>query len=369
MLKVNFKFSAFKLLLLLWSTLLISCSTSLAGDTGKSKTSSPVPVRVAIVEKKMISDQISLVGTTEAIAGSTVAAEVSGVVEYYPVKEGDFVKKGQLLVRLRSTDSEIRLKGAIAAREKIRANLQNAEKELARFSRLKDADSIAARKYDEALCNHNSILQEFLQSKAEVKRLCYEIKQKEVFAPFSGFIVKEYAQIGEWINCGGPVAAMLDLSQIRISVDVPERYAVMLSPQSKVSIIVKSISNDPLLGRIYTVLPQGDQNSRTFPVRINLPNPDLKIKSGMEATVTFNLLPGRESALLVPKDAVVVEGNKRLVFSVTDRKATPVYVKVIGYYDGNAAVKGDLKPGDQVVIRGNERLRLGQTVRIEELRD
>ena len=162
--------------------------------------------------------------------------------------------------------------------------------------------------------------------------------------------------------------AILDLGQIRISVDVPERYAVMLSPQSKVSIIVKSISNDPLLGRIYAVLPQGDQNSRTFPVRINLPNPDLKIKSGMEATVTFNL-PGLESALLVPKDAVVVEGNKRLIFSVTDGKAMPVYVKVIGYYDGNAAVKGDLKPGDQVVIRGNERLRLGQTVRIEELRD
>ena len=368
MLKVNFKFSSFKFLLLLWSTLLISCSTSLAGDTGKSKISSPVPVRVAIVEKKTISDRISLVGTTEAIAGSTVAAEVSGVVEYYPVKEGDFVKKGQLLVRLRSTDSEIRLKGAIAAREKTRANLQNAEKELARFSRLKDADSIAARKYDEALYNHNSILQEFLQSKSEVKRLYYEIKQKEVFAPFSGFIVKEYAQIGEWINRGGPVVAILDLGQIRISVDVPERYAVMLSPQSKVSIIVKSISNDPLLGRIYAVLPQGDQNSRTFPVRINLPNPDLKIKSGMEATVTFNL-PGRESVLLIPKDAVVVEGNKRLIFSVTDGKAMPVYVKVIGYYDGNAAVKGDLKPGDQVVIRGNERLRLGQTVRIEELRD
>ena len=355
----------FKYLLLLWSTLLILCSSSLAGDTGKSKVLSPIPVRVAVVEKKMVSDQISLVGTTEAIAGSTVAAEVSGVVEYYPVKEGDFVKKGELLVRLRSTDSELRLKGAIAAREKIRANLQNAEKELARFSKLKDTDSIAARKYDEALYNHNGILQEFLQSKAEVERLCYEIKQKEVFAPFSGFIIKEHAQVGEWINCGGPVVTLLDLGQIRITVDVPERYAVMLSPQSKVRIIVKSISNNLLLGRIYAVLPQGDQNSRTFPVRINLPNPDLKIKSGMEAMVTFNL-PGLESALLIPKDAVVVEGNNRLVFSVTDGKAMPVNIKVIGYYDGNVAVKGDLKPGDQVVIRGNERLSPGQSVLVRE---
>ena len=66
---------------------------------------------------------------------------------------------------------------------------------------------------------------------------------------------------------------------------------------------------------------------------------------------------------------MVVEGNNRLVFSVTDGKAVPVNVKVIGYYNGNAAVKGDLKPGDQVVIRGNERLMPGQNVKIEEFRN
>jgi membrane fusion protein (multidrug efflux system) len=154
---------------------------------------------------------------------------------------------------------------------------------------------------------------------------------------------------------------MLNLEQIKISVDVPERYSVLLSPASPVSVMIKSLSDNHTAGNIYAVLAQGDPESRTFPVIINMDNPDLKIKSGMEAMVTFNLAT-QKKALLVPKDAVVTAGDNRLVFVVNDSKAKSVPVKIMGYYNGDAAVEANLKPGDQVVIRGNERLRPGQPV-------
>lgn len=361
MLIKDLKLSYIRCLLIIVFIIIFTYSISLGSDISEQQGPPPAPVRVAIVEKKMVSNQLSLVGTTEAIAGSTVAAEVSGVVEHYPVKEGDFVEKGALLVRLRSTDLKLRLKGVIAAQERIRAKLKNAEKELTRFSKLKDADSIAARQYDEAFYNHNALLQEFLQKEAEVDCLEYEIKQKEVFTPFSGFIAEEYTQVGEWINNGGPVVRLVDLEQIRITVDVPERYVIMLSLQSEVMVMIKSLSNNFFSGRLYAVLPHGDRNARTFPVRINLDNPGYKIKSGMEAIVTFNLT-GAKSALLIPKDAVVTAGTSRLVFLLSGNKVMPVNVEIVGYYDGNVAVEGELKPGDKVVIRGNERLRPGQTV-------
>ncbi len=361
MLIKDLKLSYIRCLLIIVFIIIFTYSISLGSDISKQQGPPPAPVQVAIVEKKMVSNQLSLVGTTEAIAGSTVAAGVSGVVEYYPVKEGDFVEKGALLVRLRSTGLKLRLKGGMAARERIRANLKNAEKELTRFSKLKDTDSIAARQYDEALYNHDALLQEFLQKEAEVDCLEYEIEQKEVFAPFSGFIAEEYTQVGEWINNGGPVVRLVDLEQIRITVDVPERYVIMLSLQSEVMVMIKSLSNNFFSGRLYAVLPYGDRNARTFPVRINLDNPEYKIKSGMEAIVTFNLT-GTKSALLIPKDAVVTAGNSRLVFLLSGDKVMPVNVEIVGYYDGNAAVEGELKLGDKVVIRGNERLRPGQTV-------
>lgn len=372
MLRLNFRLSFLKYLFIGVLALLISVSlhfgsalSPLAGDNRKSQGPPAFPIRVVPVKKQPVSDQISLVGTAEAIAESIVAAEVSGVVEYFPVREGDFVKKGELLVRLRSTDLRLRLNGARATREKIKANLCYAEKELARVSQLKKTDSIAARKYDEAFYNHRALLQAMLQSEAEIERLEYDIKQKEVFAPFSGFVAEEHTQVGEWIKAGGPVVALVDLDQIRITVDVPERYAVLLSPESEVKVVIKSISSNQLPARIYAILPRGDSDARTFPVRINLANSDFKIKSGMEATVTF-ILQGAKSALLVPKDAVITAGNNRLVYIVADGKAMPVTVQILGYYNENAAVEGNLKPGDQVVIRGNERLRPGQTVLVLE---
>ena len=365
MLKFNFKASFHPYLFLAAALFFLTGSVSLAKDPDKGSGPPPTPVQVAVVEIKTVSNQISLVGTTEAFEESTVASEVSGVVKYFPAKEEDFVKKGDVLVNSKETDVKLRLKSAIAAREKILANLQNAQKELKRVSRLKETNSIAEKQYDAAFYTYSALSQDLMQRKTEIELLEYEIKQQKVLAPFSGFVAKEHTQVGEWINKGGPVVTLLGLDKIRITVDVPERYSVLLRPQSDVKVSIQSVSKDLFSGKIYSVLAQGDPNSRTFPIRIHLANPDHLIKSGMAAIVTFNLTD-KKDALLVPKDAIVTAGDTRMVFRVADEKAMPLNVKILGYYDGGVAVEGSLEPGDQVVIRGNERLRPGQPVTVQK---
>lgn len=351
--------------LIITTVCLLSAPASLAEDPGKGNGQPPSPVQVAAVKTETVSNQISLVGTTEPVFESTVASEISGLVKYFPIKEGDYVKKGDLLANLKETELKLRLKGAVAAKKRIQANLQNAEKELKRVSKLKETNSIAEKQYDNAFYTYRALSQELLQKESEIELLEYELKQQKVLAPFSGFVAKEHTQIGEWINKGGPVVTLLNLENIRINVDVPERYSVLLTPQNNVKVSINSVSNTPFSGKIYSVLPQGNPDSRTFPVRIHLENTDHKIKSGMEAMVTFNLATEKE-ALLVPKDAVVTAGDNRLVFVVNDGKAISVPVKIIGYYDGDVAVEGNLKPGIKVVIRGNERLRPGQPVVVQK---
>jgi RND family efflux transporter MFP subunit len=351
----------------LFLLMLLTAMSHAQEEGGAPQGPPPVPVRVAPVVEDTVSEQITLVGTTEPIATSMVAAEVSGLVEDFPVREGDFVKQGEVLARLKSTDLALRLKAAVAVREKTRANLFFAEKELVRYTQLKDADSIAARKYDEALYQQQSLEQELLRTQAEIELLEDEIGKKTVVAPFSGFVAKEHTQVGEWLPTGGPreVVTLVDLAHVRITVDVPERYAVKLVPKSPVRVLVASLSNEPLSGMLSAILPQGDPNARTFPVRVTLPNPDFRVLSGMEARVAFNL-GSKKNALLVPKDAIVPAGANRLVYVVASNVVQPVNVQVIGYYDGNVAVEGGLKTGDRVVIRGNERLRPGQSVEILE---
>ena len=323
----------------------------------------PAPVQVASVVEGLVSDQVTLVGTTEAIARSTVAAQVEGSVRDFPVAEGDFVKKGQVLARLRSTNLALRLKAAEATRDKVRSNLIFAEKELDRYTRLIGSDSVAESRYDKAVDEYKSLQSELLRTGAEIEVLKDDIRNKTVVAPFAGFVAAEHTEVGEWIDVGGPVVSLLDLGHIRITVDVPERYAVQLSQDSPVRVLMTSLPDETFSGKISAVLPEGDMDARTFPVRIELANPDLKIRSGMEATATFSLGTKRK-ALLVPKDAIVTAGTNRMVYVVADGAAQPVPVQVIGYYDGNVAVEGPLQPGVPVVIRGNERLMPGQPVEV-----
>jgi RND family efflux transporter MFP subunit len=322
-------------------------------------------VHVSSVIEEMVSDQVTLVGTTEPVARSTVAAEVSGSVKDFPVREGDFVKKGQVLARLKSTNLALHLKAAEATREKVRSNLVFAEKELDRYTRLKGTDSVAESSYDKALDAYKSLQSELLRTEADIEVLKDDIRNKTVVAPFTGFVAEEHTQVGEWIDVGGPVVTLLDMGHVRIMVDVPERYAIQLSQDGTVRVTVTSLSDETFSGKISAVLPEGDMNARTFPVRIELANPDLKIRSGMEATATFNL-GAKRKALLVPKDAIVTAGTNRMVYVAAGGVAQPVPVKIIGYYDGNVAVEGPLQPGAPVVIRGNERLMPGQPVQILE---
>ncbi|MBW1897308.1 MAG: efflux RND transporter periplasmic adaptor subunit [Deltaproteobacteria bacterium] len=230
------------------SFVLFAFSSAAYGQDGEEKPQGPppAPVQVATVVKEMVAGQITLIGTTEPAARSLVAAGVSGLVEKFPVREGDFVEKGELLAQLRSTNLQLRLGAAIAAREKVKANLSFSETELERYRKLKDSQSIAGRKYDETFYQHKSLRQQLLETEAQIEILKDDIQKKTVEAPFSGFVSKEHTQVGEWLPVGGAVVTLVDLAQIKISVDVPERYTVQLHPQDGVRVLVGNISNEPL---------------------------------------------------------------------------------------------------------------------------
>ncbi|MBW1891088.1 MAG: biotin/lipoyl-binding protein, partial [Deltaproteobacteria bacterium] len=154
----------------------------------KTQEQASTPVHTAAVREAFVSQQISIIGTTEALRKSTVAAEVAGRVEKLHITEGDFVKKGAPLVSLGSTDISLRLKGAMAGSEALKARLILAKKELERVGNLKTSNSIAAKQYDEAYFNAQSLTMELERNSAEIERLKYELSRKTVLTPFTGFI-------------------------------------------------------------------------------------------------------------------------------------------------------------------------------------
>lgn len=330
------------------------------------KTGPPAsPVRVAMAESREVSNQITIVGTVEAIATSIVASEGNGVVASFTVKEGDTVKKGDLLVTLRSTDLVLQRKATVAVREMTRVNLERARKELDRQERLKAANSVAERSYDDALSSYGALAAELQRRDAELELLDYRIAQTRVAAPFDGLVSDEHTQVGQWLNTGGGVVTLIDISHVYVTVDVPERYVVHISKGAAAGVTIRSVSTGRMPAKVQSKLPLGNAIARTFALRVDLANPDLRFRPGMEAIVSLDL-DTRKTATLVPKDAVVSSGGSHIVYTVTEGKAVPLPVDIDGYYEGQVAVKGPVTPGMPVVTRGNERLRPGQAVQVAD---
>jgi RND family efflux transporter MFP subunit len=200
-----------------------------------------------------------------------------------------------------------------------------------------------------------------IQREAQISQLNDLLAKKTIMAPFSGFVAEKHTEVGQWVEQGGGIVTLIDLEYVRVVVQVPERYVDKIRVGEGASVSVESLGNKGFPGKIIAVIPEGDREARTFPVKVEIKNKNFRIKSGMLCHVTFPL--GKPyPALLVPKDALVNRDNQQFVFIYQNDIVKLVRLDVKGYHGGMAEVAGEVKPGLLVVIRGNERLRDGQKV-------
>ena len=323
------------------------------------------PVKVAQVSKVDIAPQVQLIGTAQPKVTSVVASDIEGLVEAFNVSEGDFVKKGAILARLKDNLLQINLKGAKANKADSEAQLRRARTDLKRSSDLLASKTIADKQYTDDLSEVQSLEARVRRLEAEIEHNQDSITKKTILAPFSGFVIKEHTQVGEWVEKGGPIVTLADLSNIEVLVDVPERYIPLLVLGGDTGVKVDALNPEKFTGKIAAIIAVGDSASRAFPVKISVDNPDYHIKGGMLCRVSLAI--GKPSSVLaVPKDAVVNMGQQHLVYVVRDGVAQPLPVQLGDTSDSMIEVKGSIKAGMKVVTRGNERLRPGQAVKIIE---
>jgi RND family efflux transporter MFP subunit len=328
----------------------------LAQETG-------IPVKVAEITRIDIAPQVQLIGTAEPKLTSTVASDIEGLVETLDVSEGDFVRKGAVLARLEDTLLQIELKAARANKSDTEAQLRRARADLKRSTELLAKETISDKQYTDDLAEVQSLEARVERLQAEIEHKRDSIAKKTIRAPFSGFVVQEHAEIGEWVEKGGSIVTLADLSIMEVVVDVPERYVPRLVLGESSRVRLDALNPEIFTGTITAIIPVGDSASRTFPVKVSIENPNNIIKGGMLCRVSLAI--GKpDSVLAVPKDAVVNIGVDYLLYVVQEGKAQPLPVKLGNASDGMIEVKGPLEPGMQVVVRGNERLRPGQPVQI-----
>ncbi len=339
----------------------LGCSEQQAAQPPKGRP--PTPVKVVTVSNKVVQRSVSLVGTAEPRKRSLVASEVAGLVKAFPVKEGRFVSKGQLLASLRTDTLEIRLDSVVASQREAKTRYEQAKKDLERVQALFAKELVTQKEMDDAVAQESALEKRLSQLEAEIRLVEEQLSKSTIMAPFAGWITKEHTQIGQWVEEGGPVVELVDLSHVEVKVPLPEEFVRNVSAGDGVVAEFDGLPGVEIQGKVFSVVAQADPVSRTFPVKVELVNPDLHIKSGMVARVSLNV--GEPyAAVVIPKDALVLKGGKEFVFIVNEGAVTQIPVKPLTHFDELVEVDGPVKEGMQVVVSGNERLLPGQSVRI-----
>ncbi len=306
--------------------------------------------------------EVELPGTVEAPVVSTVAGEVEGLVEQFSIREGDHIKKGDLLAKLRTKQLELQKADLAAQLDESLARRQLAERDFKRAQELFDAQVIPQDQLDSKKYELDAWESRDAQLKAQIDRIDDSIASASIYAPFDGVVISKGTEVGEWLGKGDPVVDLMSVTDLEVSVDVPERYYDRFRVGAKVPIVLQALDGRRTIGVVRAVIPQADATSRSFPVKVSINAKGLNVAPGMIASAVF---PGGERATrtIVPKDALVLQGAQQSVFVVTEEGTVrPVTVRADQGVGQWIAVDGAVKSGDKVVTRGNERLQPGQPV-------
>ncbi len=203
---------------------------------------------------------------------------------------------------------------------------------------------------------------EYQRAAAVVARIEDELRRMTIVASVTGFLVRKRAELGAWVRPADPVADLIDLDPVYVVGPVSEREVGSLRSGARARVVVDAYPERVFHGEVAHVVPQADPQSRTFPVKVRLANPDHALKAGMFARVAVDA-GGSRKALFVPKDAVVRRDGTVTVFIVEQGVARTRPVKT-GRPAGELVeiMDGALTAGQAVVVVGNESLQDGARI-------
>ncbi len=356
------KNTIFIMLLIIYTPFVCLAQETAKEAPAKKKGPPPAPVVVSEITTGEFEPRAEFVGTIFYSHVSRVAAEFEGLVVDTYYEEGEMVRAGQKLVRLSSDMLDARIEGAKALYEEVMVSHEKAKKDYGRMDSLFKEESISEVILDEHFFKKKGFEKKALALRYTLDQMLLRKKKKVIKAPFDGVVIEKTVEKGEWIPPGGAAAVIAYNRDVDIVVDVPE---YVLRHLEKGSMVDVSYNGSTETARFINVVPRGDIATRTFSIKLRLPNTDDLIE-GMEARAHLPVA-AKTNGLLAPRDAVVNKYGKNVVFTVTESGAKMTPVKVKGYIGLMAGIEGPgLTPGMKIVTKGNERIRNGQPLRIVE---
>lgn len=317
----------------------------------------PAPVTVAEVTRGNVRATATATGTVVSRSDARIAAEVPGRLVWV-AEAGDEVARGAPVARVDTESLELERRENETHVRRLGANADLLETQLARLTALGDGIASASQ-VDEARARLAMARQEAEQARVALDRTRHRIARAVIRAPFPGHVVERIRQPGEFVEPGAEVLRLTDTGNVEVVARAPVNEATHLAVGDPVTVHQGARATP---SRIRAIVPVGDERSRMLEVRVTPGEAGWTIGSAVRVG-----LPAADGAraVVVPRDAVIVRATEVYVYRVgKDQVAERVPVRLGAGDVSRVEVLDGLQAGDRVVVRGGERLRDGQAVRV-----
>ena len=350
-------------------SILVISLTTCTGERDKQTNSDAVPVKVGKVQKVQERETISVSGTVNTPNSPTeVSFLVSGKVIFVGPREGDYVRKGQLLASIDPTDYQLALTTATTQADMARIAFDRAEDEHRRMKMLYDSKSLAPNDYEKYKSAYESDRQQYEQAIAQEKISRKRLADAELHSPVNGFISKRSIEPGETASPGRPVFEIVQMDTVEANVGVPETDVHLVRIGQKASITVPALPGKSFEGTVRIINVSAESGTRTYMTRITVANPGHLLRVGMvaEASIRGDRMV---SMMTLPGDAVVrdPQGATQVFVYYPDQKR--VYAKRVeigAVIDKDVQIESGLAGDEWIVLAGQMKLRDGSVVRATE---
>lgn len=314
----------------------------------------PATVATVEVSREQRESTLAAVGSLVAVNQVMVANEVAGLVKAILFESGQTVAAGDKLVQLDDAVDQAEL-GSLKAAERL------AEIEFQRNAKLVNEKSVSRADYDRSRATLDGAVAMRVAKEAE-------IRQKAILAPFDGVLGIRAIDLGQYLSPGSEIVSLQSLDPIYVDFSLPERYLGQLAAGQTIDVSVQAFPGQHFSGQISVVSPRVTTTTRNVPVRASLANPEHKLRPGMFADVTTRLGDSRE-VLTLPERAITFNPYGDSVFVVEEQDGKQVVnrrqVQTGAVENGRIVILSGLELGETVVAAGQNKLRNGQTVVID----
>jgi membrane fusion protein, multidrug efflux system len=266
-------------------------------------------VRTVKVNRTTASNVIRATGATAARSTTKIMPTVPGVVQSFPVREGDVVKKGQVLALLDQRQFRLTLRQAQAAVEAAQVGIQATTREKERFERLMKEDAAARAQFDQVMDHYRSALVGLKQAQVALDMAKKALSDTVITSPYNGVVVKKMASLGDYATSMPPTVLLIlmEISTLDLNVSLAEPDLPAVQEGAPVEAEFPSIGRT-VQAKVSRIIRTIDPMTSSFTAIVEVPNADLTLKAGLFARVKITTSVSRPR-LLLASEAVIDEGN------------------------------------------------------------